>query len=123
MEFSIALDEFDRKVKRYFYDCEEKRNVFPDEGGMLNFLEIEDEEYEAMKTTEGFDKIIRWAKRRRTSWLEREMVRNKAAATGCMNALKQEKNGGYTDRPQDKKQDRKLIVRLEGVTEIGGNKK
>lgn len=112
MDFTYTLEEFEKKVKYYFHDCEDTRQVFPDEAGMLNFLDIEDEEYEELKQTEGYDKIIRWAKRRRTSWLERQMVVNNRAANGCMNALKQEKNGGYSDRPVERK-DRKLIVKLD----------
>ena len=112
MEFTYTVEDFEKKIKFYFHDCEDTRNVFPDEAGMLNFLDIEDEEYEELKQTEGYDKIIRWAKRRRTSWLERQMVVNNRAANGCMNALKQEKNGGYSDRPVERK-DRKLIVKLD----------
>ena len=111
------LEDFANKVKFYFKDCEETRNVFPDEAGMLNFLDIEDEEYDDLKTTPGYDRVIRWARRRRTSWLERHMVDNPRIANGCMNALKQEKNGGYSDRPVDKKE-KKLIVKLD----MGDNK-
>lgn len=114
MDPTYGLEEFEKKVKFYFKDCEETRNVFPDEAGMLNFLDIEDDEYEALKQMEGYNKVIRWAKRRRTSWLERQMVINNRAANGCMNALKQEKNGGYSDRPVEKKEQR-LIVKLEGL--------
>lgn len=107
-----TVEAFDKAVKYYFHDCEETRNVFPDEAGMLNLLDIEDDEYEELKNTPGYDKIIRWARRRRTSWLERQMVMNNRAANGCMNALKQEKNGGYADRPAENKQ-KKLIVKLD----------
>lgn len=121
MDFTYTEEELRQKVLYYFRDCEEKRLVFPDEAGMLNFLDIEDEEYEQMKTTPGYDKILRWAKRRRTSWLERMMVTGNKGAAGCMNALKQEKNGGYSEKPVENKE-RKLIVKIEGVTEIGGKK-
>lgn len=109
---TYTIEEFDKRIKYYFKDCEETRNVFPDESGMLNFLDIADEEYEALGATPGYDKIIRWARRRRTSWLERHMVESNRAANGCMNALKQSKNGGYSDRPMERK-DRKLIVMLD----------
>lgn len=112
MNVTYTPEEFEKKVKIYFKDCEETRKVFPDESGMLNFLDIEDEEYEALKTAEGYDKIIRWAKRRRTSWLERKMVSDPKSATGCKSALQQEKNGGYSDRPVERK-DRQLIVKLD----------
>lgn len=111
-------EEFEKKVRYYFKDCEETRGVFPDESGMLNFLDIEDDEYDELKKTPGYDKTIRWAKRRRTSWLERQMVVNNKAAMGCMNALKQEKNGGYSDRGQQQNTERKLIVKLEGMEDF-----
>lgn len=114
MEFTHSPEEFEKKVKFYFKDCEELRKVFPDEAGLLNFLDIEDEEYEALKEADGYKRILRWARRRRTSWLERQMVVNNRAANGCMNALKQEHNGGYSDRPVERKE-RKLIVKLEGL--------
>jgi len=38
------------------------------------------------------------AKDRRESWLVRKMAADPKAANGCMNALKQEANGGYMDR-------------------------
>ena len=115
---SYTVEEFGKKIMAYFQECEDVRDVFPDEAGMLNFLDIEDEEYEKLKERPGYDKIIRWAKRRRTSWLERQMVTNNKAANGCMNALKQEKNGGYSDRPVERK-DRQLIVKLD----LGGEPK
>lgn len=119
MKPTYSVEEFDKAVKYYFKDCEETRNVFPDEAGMLNLLDIEDEEFEALKGMEGYSRVIRWAKRRRTSWLERHMVESNRAANGCMNALKQEKNGGYSDRPQEKK-GKQLIVKL-GI--LGENEK
>lgn len=115
---SYTVEEFGKKVMAYFQDCEDVRDVFPDESGMLNFLDIEDEEYEKLKARPGYDKIIRWAKRRRTSWLERQMVSNPKVSAGCKNALQQEKNGGYSDRPVDRS-DRKLIVKLD----MSGGKK
>lgn len=118
MKPSYELEEFEKKVRYYFKDCEETRNVFPDESGMLNFLDISDEEYDELRNTAGYERVIRWAKRRRTSWLERQMVVNNKAAMGCMNALKQEKNGGYSDRGQQQNTDRKLIVKLEGTEDF-----
>lgn len=121
MEFTYTVEELKAKILYYFRDCEETRLVFPDEAGMLNFLDIEDDEYEAMKTEPGYDKLLRWARRRRTSWLERALVSGGKNSSGVVTALKQEKNGGYSDKPQETKE-RKLIVKIEGVTEIGGKK-
>lgn len=111
-------EEFATKVKYYHKDCEETREVFPDEAGLLNYLNIEDAEYESLKKKEEYAGIIRWAKRRRESWLTRMMVVNNKAAIGCMNALKQEKNGGYSDRGQQTSTERKLIVKLEGMEDF-----
>lgn len=122
-KFTYTPEEFGKRVRWYFHDCEEVKNVFPDESGMLNLLEISDSEYEALKRTRDYGKIIMWARRKRTSWLERHMVENGRAANGCMNALKQEKNGGYADRSATPvKEDRKLIVKLVGI-DPGGLKK
>ena len=112
-----TVEEFRERVLRYFKDCEETRDVFPDEAGMLNALNIEDEEYAELATKPGYDKIIRWARRRRMSWLERQMVSNPRAAAGCKTALMQMKNGGYSDKPAERP-DRKLIVKLD----MGGKK-
>lgn len=122
MDFTYTVEEMRAKILYYFRDCEETRLVFPDEAGMLNYLDIEDDEYEEMKKTPGYDKLIRWARRRRTSWLERALVSGGKNSAGCMNALKQEKNGGYSEKPEPKK-DRQIIVKIEGVTEIGGKEK
>lgn len=122
MKFTYTVEEAKKKILFYFRDCEETRLVFPDEAGMLNFLDISDEEYEEMKKTAGYDKLVLWARRRRTSWLERMMVTGAKGSAGCMNALKQEKNGGYSEKSDNTPKERKLIVKLEGVKEIGGVK-
>ena len=54
------------------------------------------------------------AKLRRESWLVQRMTGEPKLAQGCLNALKQAKNGGYTDRPVDDGQ-KTLVVKLEGV--------
>lgn len=122
MKFTYTVEEAKQKIYFYFRDCEEVRLVFPDEAGMLNYLDISDEEYEEMKNTPGYDKLVRWARRRRTSWLERAMVTGNKGSSGCMNALKQEKNGGYSEKSDNTPKERKIIVKLEGVKEIGGTK-
>lgn len=111
-------EEFEKRVRLYHRDCEETKNVFPDEAGLLNFLDIEDDEYNELRSDKRYARAILWAKRRRTSWLERQMVVNNKAAMGCMNALKQEKNGGYSDRGQQVNTERKLIVKLEGMEDF-----
>jgi len=117
--YTYTPEELEKKVRQYFQDCEEDNGSFPDESGMLNFLDISDTEYEALKRSRGHGRILIWAKRRRMSWLERHMVEGSKAATGCMNALKQEKNGGYTNQAAPEKKDKKLIVKIEGLTPGG----
>ena len=51
---------------------------------------------------------------RRMDWLENQMVTESGRATGCMNALKQEKNGGYADKA-GAGAEKRLVIRLEGV--------
>ena len=116
MTYTYTPEELDKKVKSYFFEVEERKNSFPDEAGMLNYLDITDEEYEALKADEKYERTFRFALRRRKSWLERQMVADNKKATGCMNALKQPQNGGYTDKPSENK-DRKIIVKLERIAD------
>lgn len=92
-------------VNQYFADCE-SRDVFPDEPGMRLYLRIRKEDVDRMldpknKHYEQYKEIFDTAMDRRSSWLERTMVSQPKLAQGCMNALKQPANGGYTDRPKD----------------------
>jgi hypothetical protein len=56
---------------------------------------------EGNRDYEEFRRIFSNAKLRRESWLARHMVADNKKANGCMNALKQEENGGYSDRKMD----------------------
>lgn len=58
--------------------------------------------------------VFDYAKARRESWLVRKMVAEPKVAAGCMNALKQKKNGGYTDRPIDSGE-KTLNINIGGV--------
>lgn len=126
MKPTYSVEEFRNRVIYYFKDCEETRNTLPDEAGLINFVfrdspdyVDEEEEFRQLQEIPAYAKIIRWARRRRTSYLERSMVSNPRVANGCMNALKQAQNGGYSDRPQEKK-GKQLIVKL-GI--LGENEK
>ena len=55
------------------------------------------------------------AKLRRQDWLENKMVTDGRCANGCMNALKQEKNGGYADRTMPENKPRQLKIVMDGV--------
>lgn len=116
MSYKYTPEEVDKKVKFYHHDVEDTRNTFPDESGLLNYLDVDDDEYARMQEDEDYKAIFRWARRRRQSWLERQMVNDNKKATGCLNALKQPQNGGYQDRPTENK-DRKIVVKLEGIAD------
>lgn len=99
-------------IDEYFEICEKKseengRPVFPDLAGMCVFLKIDDEKQIEAMCAEGapdadeFRRIFNMAYLRRKSWCVRNMVADNKMANGCMNALKQEENGGYSDRKMD----------------------
>lgn len=113
LNFTYTSDEFKRRVMQYHKQMEETRNVFPDLAGLLNFLDIGDEEYEFMKDDDRYKKTIRWARRRRESFLNREAIVSKNT-TGIKMLLAQPENGGYTEKPVDKTP-RKLEVVLRGA--------
>ena len=102
---------FQARVNEYFQLCDQQ-GVFPDEKGMYVFLRIFEEDMDRLYARENGDKyrdVTKLARYRRESWLSRNMVADNKMASGCMNALKQEMNGGYTDRP---KADRGKSVRI-----------
>lgn len=110
--------DFRKKVDEYFTLCEAD-GVFPDEKGMYLHLGIFEEDLDALVDPENeyadeYIRILKLARYRRESWLSRNMVRDNKMANGCMNALKQEQNGGYTDRPAASRQQKLLIVLPDG---------
>lgn len=116
-------DDLQTLINEYFAMCEagggeDGNGVLPDEGAMLLYIK----ERTGIKprdvlANEAFEDVLYETMLRRRSWLERKMVDTKYS-NGCMNALKQPQNGGFTDRPQDTG-DVKLKVNLAG---IGGEK-
>lgn len=89
-------------VDRYFDDCEEAK-VFPDFAGMKQELQLRNSDIERLTDEKNpraqeYRDIFDEAKDRRESWLVRKMASDPKAANGCMNALKQEANGGYMDK-------------------------
>lgn len=93
-------------VEKYFSACEEA-GVFPDFAGMKDTLKLSQKDIDNMICKENPDHeeylyIFEVARDRRESWLARRMVTEPKSANGCMNALKQEKNGGYMDKSADK---------------------
>lgn len=104
------------KINEYF-TYNERRNEFPDYAGMKIYIGLKSEATIKSYCEEpGFAELFEEAKLRRESFLVRRMTRDNKLANGCMNALKQENNGGYTDKPADIG-DRKLIIELKGVGE------
>lgn len=104
------------KINEYF-TYNERRNEFPDYAGMKIYIGLKSEATIKSYCEEaGFAELFEEAKLRRESFLVRRMTRDNKLANGCMNALKQENNGGYTDKPTDIG-DRKLIIELKGVGE------
>lgn len=108
--------EFAKAVDDYFEDCDQA-GVFPDEKGMYVFLKIFEEDLEPLLAPENPDsveyaRILKRAKYRRESWLSRNMVNDNKMANGCFNALKQEANGGYSDRGTQGKEEKKVKILL-----------
>lgn len=69
---------------------------------------------EQNENAEAFKEVLDEAAARRESYLVRIMVTDNKRAQGCLNALKQKENGGYTDRPAES-QEKTLKVQILGV--------
>lgn len=87
--------------------------VFPDLAGLLNFLDIDDEEYEALTKDPAYEGVWRYARRRRESYLNRAAINSKNT-TGIKILLQQPENGGYVEKPVDKTP-RTFTVVLRGM--------
>lgn len=114
---------FKKAVDKYFEDCETK-GIFPDHAGMKIALGLSDKTLSRYAEDDEYAEILEECIDRRESYLTRKMVTDNKLAQGCLNALKQPKNGGYTDRPVDNTE-KKFVVRIEGwggadkVVEVG----
>lgn len=107
-------------VNKYFCDCE-RDDVFPDFAGMCLALKISKKTLDKYcnpeiypDTADDYQAVLDEAKDRRESHLVRIMVTDNKRAQGCLNALKQKENGGYTDRPAES-QEKTLKVQILGV--------
>lgn len=98
----------------YFTECEEKGR-FPTEAGLMLALGMNEEDYERCWDRPDRRRVLEAARLRRMDWLENQMVTESGKATGCMNALKQEKNGGYVDKAGASQGAKQLVVLLEGL--------
>lgn len=110
-----TAEALQKAVDKYFAENEEK-NEFPDLAGMLIFLGISKRTMQNYCENSDYKEIFDDAKLKRESFLVRRMTKDNKLAQGCLNALKQEDNGGYTDRPVDNGE-RKLVIELKGVGE------
>lgn len=111
-EFTYTPEEFFARVKSY-HKTVENSGEFPDLAGLKNFLDIEDEEYEQMVFDPAYYKAIRWARRRRESYLNRLATTSKNS-NGIKMLLAQPENGGYVEKPVDKTP-RQVVVTLRGM--------
>ena len=115
-------EELQKAVDLYFDGCEQKEKdtgvpCFPDCAGMLVAIGMKEPTVQSYiskdhEFSEGFKEVFDEALLRRESYLSRASMDNKKAS-GCFNLLKQPKNGGYIDRPQDNGP-RELTIKFEG---------
>ena len=101
------------EIDRYFAQ-RRAEGRFPTEAGMLLALDLSEEEYKKLSEERLFKKEFDRARLARNDWLENQMVTESGRASGCMNALKQEKNGGYADKGAGPRE-QKLVICLSGV--------
>ena len=118
-EALFTPEELGRGVDAYFAQCEAE-GVFPDWAGLKLFLGVFDDLcYEQLQQGDSREaaacrEILAKAAARRESWLIRKMTSDNKAVQGCLNALKQPLNGGYSDRPREGGEIR-LTINLSGV--------
>ena len=103
-----------RKGIAEYFDERTARGRFPTEAGMLLALGLSEERYAALRRERIFAREFERARLARMDWLENQMVTESGRASGCMNALKQEKNGGYADKGAGPRE-QKLVICLSGV--------
>ena len=101
------------EIDRYFAQ-RRAEGRFHTEAGMLLALDLSEEEYKKLSEARLFKKEFDRARLARNDWLENQMVTESGRASGCMNALKQEKNGGYADKGAGPRE-QKLVICLSGV--------
>lgn len=109
-----TAEALEGRVLSYFDSCKENGR-FPTESGMLLFLGLSGGKAEEYLKDPKYADVWDRAKLRRTDWLENQMVTEPKCANGCMNALKQEKNGGYADRTMPENKPRRLTIVMDGV--------
>lgn len=106
-------ESLEKAVDDYFLQCE-NQGVFPDEAGMLIFLNISRPTLSRYNEDEEMKGIFARAGERRESWLAQAISAEPKLAQGLSFLLKQKKNGGYSDRP-DGGEAQKVIIEMHGV--------
>ena len=113
VEITIPFDEFVGRCEKYFTECRDA-DVFPDEAGMILSLGLNKKKFKAYEDDEMYAEYLDEFVLRRESWLSRRSVESRSAANGCLNALKQVKNGGWTDKAPDPVKEKKVTVVIKG---------
>ena len=91
-------------VDKYFLDCENNGDTFPDYAGMCVFLGLTKKRLEDIgNSSDEYFEILETAKLKREMWLSRKMAEDNKKAQGCMSNLKQPQNGGDIDRAIESK--------------------
>ena len=109
-----TVDELKESIQEYIDKCEGVGR-FPKESGMLIHHGLVGDKRQRYLAKPEYRNVWLWAQQGRMGWLDTKMVSDPKCATGCMNALKQEKNGGYVDRTVTDNKPKSLNIKLDGV--------
>lgn len=113
--YKETAEKLEARVSSYFDDRAEK-GMFPTESGMLLYLGLDGDKLRRYLEDKDYQPVWERAKMRRMDWLENRMVTEQKSANGCMNALKQEKNGGYADKSAaPEKKTKRFSINWSGV--------
>ena len=109
-----TAEELQAKIQEYMDDCEAKGR-FPSQPGMMIYLGLVGDRRRRYLEKAEYADVWEGARDLRKDWLLNRMVTDPKSATGCMNALKQEENGGYLDRSVTDNKPKSLNIKLDGV--------
>lgn len=112
--FKEKPEKLEGRVASYFDKCYAEAR-FPTESGMILYLGLAGKKAQDYLADPAYAEVWERARYRRMDWLENQMVTEPKCANGCMNALKQEKNGGYADRSAPEKKTKGLVIKMLGV--------
>ena len=105
-----TVDELKESIQEYIDKCEGVGR-FPTESGMMIHLGLVGDKMQRYLAKPEYKNVWLRAQQVRID----KMVTDPKCATGCMNALKQEKNGGYVDRTVTDNKPKSLNIKLDGV--------